>query len=91
MCQSHTYLDRLARLNQPILSNGRARGDMIEVFKATSNIYDTKVTKFVTYRDHTDARGSQIKKMYQHFCSCIQHNFFSSAYSKLGIRCLKMR
>ena len=37
-------------------------GDMIEVFNNTSNIYNRKVTKFLTYRDHIVTQGSQRKK-----------------------------
>ena len=39
---------------------------MIEVCKITSNIYNTKVTEFFTYRDHTLTSASQV----------IRHNFF---------------
>ena len=47
-----SYTERLARQNLPTLSYIRTRGDMIEVFKITSNIYDPKVTTFFTYRPH---------------------------------------
>ena len=73
-----SYPDRLARLNLPILSYGRATGDMIEVIKIKSNIYNPKVTNLLTYRDHTLPQGSQIKEIYQPFChSSIYHNCFS--------------
>ena len=57
-----SYPHRLARMNLSTLSYRRARGDMIEVFMITSNIYDPKETKFFMYRDHTVTRGSQIKR-----------------------------
>ena len=53
-----TYQDKLARLNLPTLIYRRAMGDIIEVLRITSNIYDPKVTKFFTYGDHTVTRSS---------------------------------
>ena len=79
-----SYPDPFARLKLLTLSHRRARDDMIEVFKITSNIYDPKVTTFFTYRDHTVILGSQIKKIYYHFSRiCILHNFLSIHISKI--------
>jgi len=38
------YKDRLMHLNLPTLKYRRLRGDMIEVFKITHNIYDSEVS-----------------------------------------------
>ena len=47
-----SYPERLKHLNLPTLAYRRARGDMIEVFKIISNIYDSKSTQnLLTMRD----------------------------------------
>jgi len=38
-----SYTDRLQRLKLPTLKHRRLRGDMIEVFIITHDIYDSKV------------------------------------------------
>ena len=82
-----SYPDRLAKLNLPTMSNRIAWGDIIEVFKTTFYIYDQKVTKFFTYRNHTVTRGSQIKQIYQPFCrNSIRRNYFSIRIFKFCIR-----
>ena len=39
-----SYMDRLQRLKLPTLKYRRLRGDMIEVFKITHEIYDPEVS-----------------------------------------------
>ena len=51
----------------PTLRYSIAMGHSIEVLRIMSNIYDPKVTKFFTYRDHIVTLCSQIKKIYQPF------------------------
>ena len=55
----------------------------MKVFKITSNMYDPKVSKFSTNRDHTVTRGLHNKMIYQPFGrSSIRHNCFQSALAK---------
>ena len=42
--KNKSYIDRLIYPNLPTLKYRRLRGDMIEVFKITNNIYDRTVS-----------------------------------------------
>ena len=73
---NYTYEERLDKLKLPSLGFRRLRGDMIEVFKITHNIYDPLTTKnFFIYNTHTKTRtnGYKMSKIhtnkssYQHF------------------------
>ena len=63
-----SYPERLKYLNLPTLAYRRARGDMIEVFKIISNIYNSKSTeqllsmreKYIFYYEDTNSHLSII-------------------------------
>ncbi len=58
------YEERLKRLGLPTLVYRRKRGDMIELYKITSGIYDSSVCTFITDNfNKTTTRGHQ-KKLY---------------------------
>ncbi len=56
-----TYKERLIKLNIPTLVFRRLRGDMIETFKITSEIYDPNVTSFINTHANSRTRGNQHK------------------------------
>ena len=70
-----SYEDRLRNLKLPSLCYRRLRGDMIEVFKITHDIYDSQITKqlFKFADSNTRNNGYKIVKIttntsaYQHF------------------------
>ena len=56
------YEDRLRKLKLPSLEYRRTRGDMIETFKITHNIYDNKTTKnFFSLQVNSVTRGHPYK------------------------------
>jgi len=59
-----SVIDRLIYLNLPTLKYSRLRGDMIEVFKITHNIYDTPDLPF-------DERANT-KVLYQHMQGAVK-------------------
>jgi len=48
-------------LNLPTLKYRRLRGDMIEVFKITHNIYDTTVAPDLIFNERASTRGNHYK------------------------------
>jgi len=52
------YIDRLSRLKLPTLKYRRLRGDMIEVFKITRDLYDPDVSLNLAYHSGTITRGN---------------------------------
>jgi len=48
-----SYTGRLSRLNLPTLKYRRLRGDMIEVFKITHDLYDSDVSLNLVYHSGT--------------------------------------
>ncbi len=57
-----SYPERLKRLRLPTLAFRRLRGDMIETFKITHNIYDPRATQgLLHYTPHTRTRGHPYK------------------------------
>jgi len=48
-------------LNLPTLKYRRLRGDMIEVFKITHNIYDSEVSPNLRYYQKSNTRGNKYK------------------------------
>ena len=73
---NYSYEERLKKLKLPSLSFRRLRGDMIEVFKITHDLYDPLTTKSLFKFDldtKTRTNGFKIKKQhvntnrYQHF------------------------
>jgi len=62
-----SYTDRLQRLNLPTLKYKRLRGDMIEVFKITHEIYDPDVSLKLVYHRNSNTRGNNYKRLNQSF------------------------
>jgi len=52
------YTNRLIYLNLPSVKYRHLRGDMIEVFKITHNIYDATVLPNLSYNERIDNRGN---------------------------------
>jgi len=59
--KNKSYIDRLIYLNLPTLKYRRLRGDMIEVFKITDNIYDSTVAPGLIFNEKANTRGSHYK------------------------------
>jgi len=64
-----SYTDRLQRINLPTLKYRRLRGDMIEVFKITHEIYDPDVSlKLVgLYHPNSNTRSNNYKLLNHSF------------------------
>ena len=60
-----SYPERLELLDLPSLSYRRARGDMIEVFKIITNVYDNHVSNLFKLRENVVTRGSKTRKIIQ--------------------------
>ena len=60
------YPERLAALNLSTIGYRRIRGDMIETFKILSNIYDSRVTNFLSESNFSTTRGHNFKLFVQH-------------------------
>ena len=72
-----TYEERLKKLKLPTLSYRRKRGDIIEVFKMTSGIYDTFLPSLSKLNNNSRTRGHS-KKLYQHRAAkSLRKNFFT--------------
>ena len=58
-----TYTERLQKLKLPTLVYRRARGNMIEMYKILTGVYDKKVASFIEVRDPTEnrTRGHELK------------------------------
>ena len=72
-----SYPERLAALNLPTLAYRRIRGDMIETFKILNNIYDSRVTNFLSKSNFSTTRGYNFKLFVQHANFNIRKLFFS--------------
>ena len=72
-----SYPERLATLNLPTLAYHRIRGGMIETFKIHSNIYDSRVTNFLSKSNFSTTRGHNFKLFVQHANFNIRKWFFS--------------
>jgi len=55
------YKDRLMHLNLPTLKYRLLRGDVIEVFKITHDIYDAEVSPNLRYHPKSNTRGNKYK------------------------------
>jgi len=55
------YKDRIMHLKLPTLKYRRLRGDMIEVFKITHNIYDPEVSPELRFNPKSNNRGNKYK------------------------------
>ena len=72
-----SYPEFLAALNLPTLLYRRIRGDLIETFKILSNIYDSRVTNFLSKSNFSTTRRHNIKLFLQHANFNIRKWFFS--------------
>jgi hypothetical protein len=61
VCKGMKYRERLQFLNLPTLKFRRIRGDMIEVFKMTHNLYDQSVVPTLPRNLDTRTRGNSFK------------------------------
>ena len=59
--KNKSHMDRLTYLNLPTPKYRHLRGDMIEVFKITHNIYDTTVSPDLPFNERGNIRGSNYK------------------------------
>jgi len=73
-----SYKDRLMHLNLPTLKYRRLHGDMIEVFKITHNIYDTKVSPNLRYYPKSNTRGNKYKLLNHMFHYDLRRYSFSA-------------
>ena len=71
-----SYPERLAALNLPTLVYCRIRGDMFKTFMILSNIYDSRVTNFLS-KSNFSTRGHNFKLFVQHGNFNIRKWFFS--------------
>ena len=72
-----SYPGRLAALSLTTLVYRRIRGDMIVTFKILSNIYDSRVTNFLSKSKFSTTRGHNFKLFVQHANFNIRKWFFS--------------
>ena len=72
-----SYPERLAALILPTLAYCRIREDMIETFKILNNIYDSRVTNFLSKSNFSTTRGHNFKLFVQHTNFNIIKWFFS--------------
>ena len=72
-----SYTEGLAALILPTVGYRRIRGDMIETFKILSNIYDSRVTNFLSKNNFSTSRGHKFKLFIQHENFNIRKWFFS--------------
>ena len=76
-----SYPERLKYLNLPTLAYRRARGDMIEVFKIISNIYNSNSTEqILTIRDkkHISLRGHQFTLDHNRLYTSARKRYFGN-------------
>ena len=71
------YPERLAALNLPTLVYCHIRGNMIKTFKILNNIYDSRVTNFLSKSNFSTTRGHSFKLFVQHANFNIRKWFFS--------------
>ena len=80
--KNKSYIDRLIYLNLPTLKYRRLRGDMIEVFKITHNIYDRTVSPDLPLNERANTRGNHYKlqnhTLRKHFFSARIVNIWNS-------------
>jgi len=72
------YKERLMHLKLPTLKFKHMRGDMIEVFKLTYNMYDDSVSPQLSFCTRSITRGNKTSKSY--FSLRFTENFFYSTY-----------
>ena len=72
-----SYPERLAALSLPTLEYRSIRWDMIVTFKILSNIYDSRVTNFLSKSNFSTTRGHNLKLFVRHANFNIKKWFFS--------------
>ena len=82
------YIDRLTYLNLSTLKYRRLRGDMIEVFKITHNIYDTTVSPDLSFSERANTRGNNYRLHNQSFHYDLRKYFSLHILLIPGIACL---
>ena len=82
-----TYPERLKKLRLPSLSYRRLRGDMIEVYKMLSGIYDKEVPNILRLQsslvERDGNRGHGLKLFHQQWRKGVRGNFFSVRVARL--------
>jgi len=73
-----SYIDRLSRLKLPTLKYRRLRGDMIEVFKITHDLYHPVVSLNLAYHSGTITRGNKYKLINHRFHYDLRKYYFSA-------------
>lgn len=76
------YEDRLRTLKLPSLVYRRLRGDLIEAFKYTHNMYDVNREHLLPSDVGDRTRGNSYKLTKQRFCSDTRKRFFSIRVNK---------
>ena len=76
-----SYPERLKKLKLPTLSYRRARGDMIEMYKIMTGVYDRETGGFIKRLNdvvpRTGKRGHPLKIYHQHSKTSLRRNSFS--------------
>jgi len=72
------YKERLMHLKLPTLKFRCTRGDMIEVFKLTYNIYDESVSPQLSFCTRSNTRGNNYKLQNHTFHYNLRKHFFTA-------------
>ena len=81
-----TYLDRLKALNLPTISYRRLRGDMIEVYKIITSIYDSNTCQnILNFRQNkvVNLRGHQYTFEHKRLYTASRVNYFANRVVKV--------
>ena len=81
------YTNRLQCLKLPALKYIRLRGDMIEVFKMTHNIYDPYVSLKLEYNLGCSTRVTNINFLIAHFATIYENIIFLHISLTFGTVC----
>jgi len=73
--KSKPYKERLMHLKLPTLKFRRMRGEMIEVFKLTHNIYDESVSPQLSFCTRSNIRGNNYKLLHHTFHYDLRKHF----------------
>ena len=76
-----TYPERLRLLKLPTLSYRRVRGDMLELYKITHDIYDHRASQFVKLQkdnpSRTSTRGNSLRIQHTRASTSVRKNAFT--------------
>ena len=70
------YRERLIRLGLPALKYRRIRGDMIELYKAIKEHYDSDTVAKITFTPYASTRGNNFKLFSHHSTYELTKHFF---------------